>query len=349
MATPTDSLHRAARADYAITRWRARHARKRGARATVIPYTGYGTTSWIRVLGRVLLTAEPLGRLRNAAPTGVRGWRSFTAIPVENGEVTVRIADQTLVITADRNGIVDVRVPVELTPGWHRITFSSEDSEPATAQIYVIADDARFGVVSDIDDTVMVTSLPRPMLAAWHTFVVNEHARATTPGMPVLYERIREEHPGAPFIYLSTGAWNVAPTLTRFLSRNLYPAGPLLLTDWGPTTDRWFRSGQEHKRTQLRRLAEEFPTIRWLLIGDDGQHDPQLYGDFAAEHHDRVAAVAIRQLGPGEAVLAGGSNRSRSHGATPWMPWVQAPDGAGLAAEFERLGLIAERAREPEL
>ena len=58
----------------------------------------------------------------------------------------------------------------------------------------------------------MVTALPRPLLAAWHTFVVNEHARATTPGMPVLYERLTTQHPGAPVIYLSTGAWNVAPT-----------------------------------------------------------------------------------------------------------------------------------------
>jgi len=41
-------------------------------------------------------------------------------------------------------------------------------------------------------------------------------------------------HPNAPVFYLSTGAWNVAPALTRFLSRNLYPPGPLLLTDWGP-------------------------------------------------------------------------------------------------------------------
>ena len=49
--------------------------------------------------------------------------------------------------------------------------------------------------MSDIDDTVMVTALPRPLLAAWHTFVVNEHARATTPGMPVLYERLSSRHP----------------------------------------------------------------------------------------------------------------------------------------------------------
>ena len=354
MVTPTDSIdeptvHRAARIDYAISRWRARRARARGTQARVIPYTGYGTTSWIRVLGRVLITKEPLGRLDSGVPTGARGWRSFTAIPVENGVVTLRVGERELEIVSDRNGIVDVRVAIELSPGWHTLTVSTEGSEPIAAKLYVIADDTRFGVVSDIDDTVMVTSLPRPMLAAWHTFVVNEHARATTPGMPVLYERLNEEHPDAPFIYLSTVAWNVAPTLSRFLSRNLYPAGALLLTDWGPTTDRLFRSGREHKRAQLRRLAAEFPDISWLLIGDDGQHDPQLYGEFVENHADHVAAVVIRQLSPGEAVLAGGSKRDPVSSAARVVPWVHAPDGAAFAAEFERLGLIAERQREPEI
>ncbi len=335
--------------DYAISRWRARRARARGARATVIAYTGYGTTSWIRVLGRVLLTKEPNGRLPGGEPSGWRGWRSFTLVPVESATVTLRVADSELSVTSDRNGIVDTRVSIDLEPGWHAVSFSSEGSEPATARVNVIADDATFGVVSDIDDTVMVTALPRPMLAAWHTFVVNEHARATTPGMPVLYERLGEGHPRAPFVYLSTGAWNVAPTLTRFLSRNLYPAGPLLLTDWGPTTDRWFRSGQEHKRKALRQLAEEFPGIRWLLIGDDGQHDPQIYKDFAAEHPDRIAAIAIRQLTPGEAVLAGGGRREQVRRLALSVPWVHAPDGAGFAAEFERLGLIPRRERELEV
>ena len=93
--------------------------------------------------------------------------------------------------------------------------------------------------------------------------------------------------PGAPIFYLSTGAWNTAPTLTRFLARHGYPAGPLLLTDWGPTNTGWFRSGQEHKRAALHRLAREFPQIRWILVGDDGQHDPKIYGDFARDRPER--------------------------------------------------------------
>ena len=195
----------------------------------------------------------------------------------------------------------------------------------------------------------MVTALPRPLLAAWHTFVVNEHARATTPGMPVLYERLTARYPGAPVIYLSTGAWNVAPTLTRFLSRNLYPAGALLLTDWGPTPDRWFRSGRDHKEANLARLAKEFPQIHWLLVGDDGQHDEAIYGGFVEEHADHVAAVCIRQLTPGEAVLAGSVGRPHENGARSRVPWLAAPDGAELAEKLEAIGLLGDAEHQPEV
>src|SRR6218665_3637779 len=195
-----------------------------------------------------------------------------------------------------RGGVVDTRMDVSLSPGWHTATLHTPGSIEVEATIRVVDPAETFGIISDVDDTVMVTTLPRPFLAAWNTFVLDEHARSPTPGMAVLYERLVRTHPGSPVIYLSTGAWNVAPTLSRFLSRNLYPPGPLLLTDWGPTHDRWFRSGRQHKDENLRRLALEFPHVKWLLVGDDGQHDEQLYAAFAAEHPNSVAAVAIRRL-----------------------------------------------------
>ena len=239
-------------------RWRARRVRSLGYRPSVIGYTGYGSTSWIRLLARVLLTRDSK-RPKGVEPSGSRGWRSFTSVPVENGAVDVVIDDQRFSVRADSSGIVDTVIDVDLSPGWHTAELSSEGSTPTISHVNVFDPDVRFGIVSDIDDTVMVTALPRPLLAAWHTFVVNEHARTSTPGMPVLYERLVTVNERTPVIYLSTGAWNVAPTLTRFLSRNLYPKGALLLTDWGPTADRWFRSGREHKHNSLERLAREFP------------------------------------------------------------------------------------------
>jgi hypothetical protein len=66
-----------------------------------------------------------------------------------------------------------------------------------------------------------------PFLAAWNSFVLTEHARVPTPGMAVFMSRMSQLESGMPVFYLSTGAWNVAPTLRRFLSRNLYPVGTM--------------------------------------------------------------------------------------------------------------------------
>nr|WP_235436274.1 phosphatase domain-containing protein [Arthrobacter sp. RIT-PI-e] len=325
--------------------FQTRIALRRGKVETVIPYTGYGTTSWVRVLARVVRSdARDQGEGAVAGPLkpiqeGLRGWRNFTSAPVAHASVQVTVGDTVHEVKADRGGVVDVRIPSSLWPGWHTITLSSGGSETVKSPVRVFEEDADFGVVSDIDDTVVVTALPRPFLAAWNTFVLDEHARTPTPGMAVLYERIVRSIRSAPVLYLSTGAWNVAPTLSRFLSRNLYPAGPKLLTNWGPTQDRWFRSGQDHKRRSLEQLAEEFPDIKWLLVGDDGQHDEQIYAEFAQRHPGNVRAIAIRQLSAGEAVLAGGRSRSRGH-STPGIPWIYAPDGAGMSAQLEELGII---------
>ncbi|GAA2097953.1 App1 family protein [Microlunatus panaciterrae] len=347
-----EAASRASRIDDAINNFRERRARRRGRRPTVIGYVGYGSTSWVRVLGRVLIASESkLIKITEDRDDyqRIRGWRSFTSVPVESARVTVEIAGRTTEVVADRGGVIDAKVDVRLSPGWHTVGLRTEDSDTVRAWVFIVDPEVRFGVVSDIDDTVMVTALPRPLLAAWNTFVLNEHARTPTPGIAVLYERISAANPRSPVIYLSTGAWNVAPTLTRFLSRNLYPAGALLLTDWGPTRNRLFRSGPEHKRANLERLAEEFPQIRWLLIGDDGQHDEAIYADFARHHPDNVAAVCIRQLSPGEAVLAGSTGRAHGPDQTPGVRWFYASDGAGLAEQLVAADLMPAESRQPEI
>ena len=317
--------------------------RRRGQEVTIVPYTGYGCPDWVRVLCRVVLTRPDPRRSRAAK---VRGWRSFTTTPVRRARVVIEAAGRTQEARTDRFGFIDhvveVRQSVEvgqsvdvqqLTPGWNTVRLMVEGAQTVEAPVRIVDPTVAFGLISDVDDTVMVTALPRPLLAAWNTFVLDEHARMAVPGMAVLYERLANAFPGAPVFYLSTGAWNVAPTLTRFLSRHLYPAGPLLLTNWGPTNDRWFRSGREHKRATLARLADEFPGVRWLLVGDDGQHDEEIYAEFAAAHPEHVAAVAIRRLSPTQSVLAGsmpGPTGDSAAAGPAGRPWLYAPDGAGL-------------------
>ncbi len=350
--------HAAAVVEDAWHRQVDRGLRRRGWGNRIIGHTGYGSSGFVRIFARVLLgrTHDPseieadvtYGGLRS--PYGrARGWRAFVTAPAMNVPVTVTVGEQVAHSRSDRSGHVDFTVQGHgLEPGWHEVTISAQYADPVQADVFVVGPDVRYGLVSDIDDTVISTHLPRMMIAAWNTFVRHEGARHVVPGMAPMYRVLLDAHPGAPIVYVSTGAWNTAPTLSRFLKTHGYPSGPLLLTDWGPTNTGWFRSGQEHKRASLDRLGRDFPQIRWLLIGDDGQHDPKIYQDFAEARPELVDAIAIRQLTATEQVLSHGlpvSNEEiapRPHRAIREVPVFYAPDGYGLLRILRVAGRVPQ-------
>lgn len=332
-------------------RWR------QGWRPRVIAFTGYGSEQFVRVLGRVVMQDPSVDGLETS-PDDVdtrpedfladaqRGWRLFVSTHVAHLPVTITAGAATVHTTTDRSGYLDVIIRGHgLRPGWQEVTIDATAAKPVLAPVRIERSDAEVGLISDIDDTVMVTYLPRALIAAWNTLVRQTTTRKPVPGMAELYATLLERHPGMPVIYLSTGAWNVVPTLTGFLRHHGYPEGPMLMTDWGPTNTGWFRSGQEHKRTALRRLAIEFPGIRWLLVGDDGQHDPMLYREMAREHPEHVRAILIRQLNPVEQVLAHGTTTEKVHPDEPQrddldliVPFLEGPDGFELARLLPDIG-----------
>lgn len=234
-----------------------------------------------------------------------RGWRQFIDAPVPFLPVTIEIGERRLRTRADRGGYLDVVIRDHgLEPGWHKIRIQAAGAGTVHTNVRITPPGPRLGIICDIDDTTMVTDVPRPFIAAWNLLMRDARNRVPVPGMPELLTQISEAHEG-PLVFLSTGAWNVVPTLQTFFAENGVPRAPMLMTDWGPTNTGWFRSGVEHKRTELRRLLLDFPEVTWLLIGDDGQNDPLVYSEISRAHRNRVAAVAIRQLSPREQVLAG--------------------------------------------
>lgn len=336
----------------------ARWLSGRGWTVRIEPYVGYGSAGWVRVLARAVLAAPavPDDELPGAGtPThegddrpvrAVRGWRSFATAQVPGAHVEIEVDGRTHRVVADRGGYVDAVVPAELEPGWHDVTVRSTGGASQVVPVLVIDPTTPYGLVSDIDDTIMVTRLPRPLIAAWNSFVRHENAREPVPGMAALYRALLAERPDMPVLYLSTGAWNAAPTLGRFIRRHRYPVGPLLLTDWGPTNTGWFRSGQEHKNQALRRLVSDLPTMRWVLVGDDGQHDPEIYARVVREHPELVHAVVIRQLTGAEHVLAHGaaastgeSSRAEGRARADGVPVVQGADGMEILSAWRARGV----------
>lgn len=350
------------KAEHRINRAGVRRKSQAGWRPAVTSFRGYGSPQRVHVLGRVLMVdpADPdsqysgddwspsvPGNLRGArsqaqrvSEEAQRGWRQFFTVQVGDLPVTVRAGEQTVHTTTSSNGYIDVLVEDHgLKPGWQRVTIQAEGAEPREAEVLVTAPDTKIGLISDIDDTVMVTWLPRALLAAWNSWVRHTNQRKPVPGMSHFYREILENHPDAPVFYLSTGAWNTYETLTSFMDTHGLPKGPMLLTDWGPTPTGLFRSGQEHKKVQLRNLFIEYPEVCWILVGDDGQHDPLIYGEAVFEHSDRIAGVAIRQLSPSEHVLSHGTTTALTdptQTAERGVPTILGADGHELLENYRQ-------------
>lgn len=300
-------------------------------------YYGYGDLDKVRVFARVMMSNPD-----TESKAARRGFRQFFTVQLGNHPVTIHAGDATVHTHTSEGGYIDFPVKDHGLPaGWQKINIEAEGAEPVEAEVLIVEPGCQFGVVSDVDDTVLVTMLPRAVQAAYNSWIVRTNARKPVPGMSEFYSTIRAQHPNVPFFYLSTGAWNTFPALVNFIAKHALPKGPMLLTDWGPTQTGLFRSGQEHKRVQLRNLVIDFPDITWILVGDDGQHDPFIYGNFAEEHPDRVAAIAIRQLTPGEHVLAHGTTAPLATVKDRGMvPFIAGADGFTLRQQWLDLGRI---------
>ncbi len=360
LGAATARLHYAARIEDAVDRRVARALRARGWTVRVEGYPGYGTPHWVRILARAVLAAPQVtdqdlpgagaaqagGEWQGTEAQAVRGWRSFLTASVAGAHVEVRIGSTVHRLVTDRGGYVDQVLTADLAPGWHTVELTTQDGSTTTAPVQVVDPATRFGIVSDIDDTVVITRLPRPFIAAWNVLFRHENAREAVPGMPQLFARLLADDPLIPVLYLSTGAWDAAPAVGRFLHRHRFPPGTLLMTDWGPTNTGWFRSGPRHKVAQLNRLFAEFPQISWVLLGDDGQHDPEIYAGAARHFPDHVRAILLRQLTFAEHVLSHGSPAPTVGGAqaeraarAEHVLVLQGPDGNALVRAADRVGL----------
>lgn len=335
-------------AEHKINQFNLQRKTKAGWVPQVVPYTGYGTTERVHVIGRVLMddptftdtddsADDQLGTLAYEAQ---RGYRQFFTVQVDDHPVQVKVGDVSVETFTDSGGYFDVSLERHgLEPGWREVDVTAEGAEPVKAKVLITSKDETIGLISDIDDTIMVTNLPRAFNAAYNSWFKKTNNRQPIEGMADFYTELLKNHPGAPVFYLSTGAWNTFSTLEDFIKDEGLPEGPLLLTDWGPTPTGLFRNGSEHKKVQLRNLIIDYPNITWILVGDNGQHDPLNYGDLAIEHPNAVAGIAIRELTPTEHMLSHGTMSSLTgpaHSNRDSVPTIYGPDGYALLREYRK-------------
>jgi len=185
-------------------------------------------------------------------------------------------------------------VPVEL-----RLIAPMHKSGPVAGKgsVMVPPAPAKFGVISDLDDTVLHTDVTNLVKMARILALSNARTRMPFAGVAAFYRALHNNI--NPIFYLSSSPWNLYDLLHDFLEFQSIPRGPLLLRDWGISAKEFLPlSHTDHKLAGIRRILEFYPQLPFILIGDSGQQDPEIYLDVVKQYGERILAVYIRNIRP---------------------------------------------------
>lgn len=302
----------------------------------VLPYRGYGTRERLVLPGRVL---EDEGFQPSRA--GERRWRNFAAFlkRIESDEVPyaklrARFGGAETDVIADREGYFRVELaPGPRRAGWHEAEVELADQPGVTAKgrVLVPPDDARFAVVSDIDDTVVYSHVMSKVRMLLTVAFSNAHTRKPFEGVAAFYRAL---HAGRnPFFYVSKSPWNLYVPLAEYLELQGLPEGPLFLRNFG------LRMPHDHKLTAISALLAAYPKLPFILVGDSGEADPEIYRDIVHKHPNRIRVIYIRSINRQPKRLAA-IEKLIAEVAKTGCQLVLAPDSEHAAAHAAAEGLI---------
>jgi phosphatidate phosphatase APP1 len=270
------------------------------------PYRGYGTAEEVFLIGRAF--RQPAGSSSDGIWGDLRDLgRRFLRRSIADAPIVARFGGTERRVCTDRDGYFRVHLePVGRPPAgrdWHCMDLELADRPGvhATGEVFVAPAASRYVVISDIDDTIIETGVANKALMLWRLFMQGAEGRIAFPGVAAL---LRALHHGAsggdsnPMLYVSRGPWSIYEVLDAFFNLHRIPIGPLLfLREWGMTLENPLpRRGKDHKLELIRNMLALYRELPFVLIGDSGQRDPEIYAQIVREHPGRVLAIYIRNV-----------------------------------------------------
>lgn len=272
------------------------------------PYLGYAMPDRLVLRGRFLSAvrrAEP--RPDQSSWTNLRQMvRLFLTDEVRGVAVSARGVSAI----SDDEGYIRLEVPRRPGDrGWTEVTIVRPEARDLHAvpdeedrvrlEALVPRKDARVGVISDIDDTVMYTGAWRPMKMLWTSFTGNALTRQVHSDTAAFLRALCEGGRN-PVYYVSSSPWNLHDFLVRLFDRADLPKGPMILREFGISQGRIVSDSHgAHKSDAIDTLLEANPRLPFVLVGDTGQHDAEIYRAAARRHPGRISGVALRKPGRG--------------------------------------------------
>ncbi len=294
--------------------FRARLTRRMGWNdpVQIIPYRTYGTVNRMYVKGRVLedkkiaAAADQDTILNNI----INMYKRFESDEVPGAALQITVHDETHRVVTDKEGYFVLKInpstPVVNESLWHKIPLELIDAPipfqqglSTHAEVMIPPADAEYGIISDIDDTIVRTGATNLLAMGRTTFLNNAKTRLPFPGVAEFYKALQLGRNGKrnnPVFYVSSSPWNLYDLLTDFLDINNIPQGPLLLRDFGFDHNKTDGDHMGHKLQEIEQILAAYPHLQFVLVGDSGQEDPAIYREVVKRFPGRILTIYIRDV-----------------------------------------------------
>lgn len=331
----------------------------------IIYYRGFGSPRAVWLTGRVLRQNE-LVSPADEAPF----WDNLSAsvsrfLTDEVGGITIRIETfgQVFRTVTNNEGYFDITIDpaIELPTGraWFPVRYALEGvlqpegyegiSGSGTrevikdGQLTIAPAYSQFGVISDIDDTVLVTGATSFWQTLRLTFLENAFTRLPFAGVAAFYRALQG---GAvttlfnPIYFVSSSPWNLYDLLIDFFRIQGIPKGPILLRDLELSASMLSQEGHHlHKMAMIQKVMAVNPELKFVLLGDSGQQDPEIYADIIRYNPGRIVVAYIRDVS-----RESSRDKAVQHliqtAAAHNVPMLLVPNTVAAAEHAAALGLI---------
>ena len=219
-----------------------------------------------------------------------------------NKKIKISLAEQTFVSPRTKpNGHVKFQISYSgSAPDGSVLRYQLVDlpdgMHPIEGRVQLVAERG-LSVISDIDDTIKISKVTSKRDLVRGLFFDEYHV---APGMPEFYQNLANA--GASFHYVSASPWQLYPSLAPFLDK-FFPFGCLSQRHFyigDKSFVKFFRSSLEYKVKTVSRLLERYPHRQFILIGDSGERDPEVYLQIAKKYPHQVGVILIREVYTGD-------------------------------------------------
>ena len=326
----------------------------------LVVFHGYGTSRRLYLSGRVLRNAPDVAQLGASALRNLAAaFNRLDSNELPNVTIRASYRDESWETTSDDEGYfafeIEPEHPLAAGEVWHELAVTWQHPEEDACGAAVIArvltptPAAAFGVISDVDDTILRSYITSIVKMALEMLLKNAYSRVTFRGVPAFYRALQAGRSGSdnnPIFYVSLSPWNLYSLLKEFLEINDIPSGPLILRDYGLQTLTSL-GGPSPKRKLIQDLLDMYPELPFVLLGDSGQHDPEIYAEVVRENPGHIKAIYIRDV-------SGGADDDRAQEVAALAATTQAcgvdmllsPNTRDFAAHAAAQGLIQPLAVE---